>query len=467
MDQQLDILLAQARREKVIVVGPYRDDGISASRYAKGKTRAGWQQTVNAILAGEVDELWVWELSRASRDREATANLMQACVANNVVLNVGGKMHDPNDPDDGFMLDLLAALAVRESAATAKRIQRDVDARAAAGTPHGKVPFGFARQYHPVTRVLLAQVPDPDTAPILRELVRRVLAGEAMYAIAADLNARGVPSPETVRRIRVHGEDAVRSPWRGDEIRDQLLSPTAAGLRVHKGEILGPASWAPIISEIERARLLAVLRPPGRRQWFGPVRHMLTGIAACGVCTTPLRAVKNRNTPSYCCPGADKRGASCVCRAMRPLDAYVAGLAIRRLADPLFLEAISVREDGAQVRAGELRDELGVLRVRLARREAEAMDCDDDVVVASFGRVVAGLAGRIRGLERELAGLVSVPAAVIAAAGPDAAATWRNHADDVVWQRQMVRALLRVVVHPVGRRGVRGFDPSTVEVTPL
>jgi site-specific DNA recombinase len=40
-------------------------------------------------------------------------------------------------------MELGAALAVRESALTSKRIRRDVAARAAQGLPHGKIPYGY------------------------------------------------------------------------------------------------------------------------------------------------------------------------------------------------------------------------------------------------------------------------------------------------------------------------------------
>ena len=176
VDQQLAELTARARRERVQIIGPFRDDGFSASRYAGGKVRDGWQQVMEAIVTGQVGELWVWEVSRATRDRPVWATLINACMAQRVMINVNGRMHDPDDPDDGFMLDLGAALAVRESAMTSKRIRRDVAARARDGLPHGRIPYGYQREYDPKTRALIRQYPDPATSEIVRELARRVLA---------------------------------------------------------------------------------------------------------------------------------------------------------------------------------------------------------------------------------------------------------------------------------------------------
>ena len=86
---------------------------------------------MEVIPSGRVDEPRVWEVSRATRDRAVYAALIGACTVEDVKITVNGRVHDRNDPDDAFMLDLGAALAVKESALTSKRIRRDVAARAA------------------------------------------------------------------------------------------------------------------------------------------------------------------------------------------------------------------------------------------------------------------------------------------------------------------------------------------------
>ena len=103
-------------------------------------------------MSGEVDELWVWEVSRASRDRPVYAALIGACMAQDVKITVNGRVHDPNDPDDAFMLDLGAALAVKESALTSKRIRRDVAARAAAGPSPRAHPLRLPARVRPAHR---------------------------------------------------------------------------------------------------------------------------------------------------------------------------------------------------------------------------------------------------------------------------------------------------------------------------
>src|SRR5688500_7508333 len=163
---------------------------------------------------------------------------------------VNDKLHDPNDPDDGFMLDLTAALAVRESAVIRKRILRSVEDRAHEGRPHGKIPYAYQREYDPDSGKLLRQVPNPNTAPIVQEMARRVLAGESMYAVSRDLNRRGIPSPETVRQRRLRGESELLIPWHPGEVKDQLVSPANAGLRSHNGQVVATATWPGVISAV-------------------------------------------------------------------------------------------------------------------------------------------------------------------------------------------------------------------------
>lgn len=133
VDDQLSVLRKWARDTGRTVVAELRDDGVSASRFAgKRKKRPDWQQAMELIADDATDELAVWEISRSSRDRSVWAALIAACIDHDVDLAVDGKVHDPADPDDGFMLDLGAAMAVRESALTSKRTRRAVASRAQA-----------------------------------------------------------------------------------------------------------------------------------------------------------------------------------------------------------------------------------------------------------------------------------------------------------------------------------------------
>src|SRR3954469_6987933 len=99
------------------------------------------------------------------------------------------------ESDDRFSPGLDYLLAERESDETRKRVLRAVRANADKGRPHGKLLYGYRREYDPATREFIEQTPDPDTAPIVQEAARRVLNGETPYAVAQDFNRRGIKPP--------------------------------------------------------------------------------------------------------------------------------------------------------------------------------------------------------------------------------------------------------------------------------
>ena len=59
---------------------------------------------------------------------------------------------------------------------TSKRIRRAVRIRAAEGRPHGRIPYGYRREHDPATSKVLRQVPNAQTAPVVREIASRLLA---------------------------------------------------------------------------------------------------------------------------------------------------------------------------------------------------------------------------------------------------------------------------------------------------
>src|SRR5581483_158294 len=179
VDDQLSELRAWAQREGWPILAEHRDDGISASRFASGKQRDGWEKVLDVIATGQARALLIWELSRATRDKAVSAALEAACIMHGVKLGYHGRLHDPATADGGFQVGLDTLLAAREAAITSERTQRAVDARAARGGPHGALPYGYKRILSTETGATIGYEPHPDQAPIVVEIVRRILAGES------------------------------------------------------------------------------------------------------------------------------------------------------------------------------------------------------------------------------------------------------------------------------------------------
>lgn len=419
----------------------YCDNDRSASRYAR-KDRPDWQRLTEDLAHGRVDVLVAWEISRPTRDRVVWAALVEACLDRGVKLCIGGRLHDLADPDDAFTLDLASSLAVRESGVTRKRVLRAVRANAEKGTPHGRVLYGYRRQYHPTTREPIGQVPDETTAPVVREAASRVAAGETPYAVAQDFNRRGIPTPT--------GKPGAR--WDLTQIKRLCVNPGYAGLRVHQGKVVGEASWSPILEPATHHALVARLGDPKRRTVRdSAIRHLLSGVALCGVCGGRVRVQKNRGFQAYLCIDGFH-----VSRRQDLVDELVETVAVARLRQPDLLELMRAEEDDETVAAAlaEAREKRGRLT---GFYDAAAAG---DLTPAALGRIEARLLPEITAAEKR-AQRAALSPVVADVAGPDAADHWARLS--MPQKREVIDTLMTVTIMPMGR-GRRTFDPSSVAV---
>ena len=417
------------------VAGVYTDNDRSASRWSR-KDRPDWERLAQEL--DRYDVLVVWELSRATRDRVVWATLIETAIDLGTKLCVGGRLYDATEPEDAFVLDLGQSLSVRESAVTRKRVLRAMRASAGAGRPHGRVPYGYRRIYNEHTGALDRQVPDEATAPVVREAARRVAAGEALRSVCRDFEERGIPSP------------AGKPTWSNTTLRRMLLRPTYIGKRVYQGEIFGDGDWPALIDETTFWRLRSLLVDPARRVTRdASYKYLLSGVATCGVCDGPMRALVG-DTVRYGC--AEK---FCTKRRADWVDRIVEGVVVGLLSRPELTDELSRRDPDATAAAAEAAE----LRARLEGFYDEA--ADGKVTPAGLARIEARLVPKLEQLEAR-ARRQSAAGVLVGVAGPDAAARWAGL--PVGPRRAVVEALVTVRVLP-SRPGPR-FDPASVEVTP-
>jgi site-specific DNA recombinase len=430
-------------REGWDVTGVWTDNDRSASKYAR-KARPQWQALTDRLESGGgVDLLVVWEPSRATRDRRVWAALAATCEAAGVRIGCNGRVYDLEDPDDAFQLDLFFALAARESGATSKRVQRSVRANAESGRPHGRVLYGYERKYEPDPSGkprFVAQLPHPETAPIVGEMARRVLAGETTYAVAQDLNARGVPSPFYSAR-----------GWLPEQVKRLCVNPAYAGLRVHRGAVIGTAVWPGIISEADHLALVAKLNDPARRTVRDPsIKHLLSGIAMCGKegCSETVRVGNNRGNKSYHCRDFH------VARLEHLVDEVVEEVMVTRL-ERMDLAALLDTED-TEARAAA--DEAAELRDRLTGFYDQA--AAGELSPAALARIEPQMLEKIRMAERRVSKAMRSPL-LAGVVGPKARELWAELS--MPQRREIIRLLVDVRIIPAGR-GRRTFDPALVDV---
>lgn len=400
----------------------YVDNDRSASRHAR-KQRPDYQQLVTDVSAGKLDVLVAWEASRFTRDLIAYTKLRDLCAKHNILYAYSGRTYDLTRTDDRFATALDAILAEREADATRDRVLRAVRANAEKGQPHGKLLYGYRREHHPDTGRMIRQVPDETTAPIVREIARRAAAHESLKAIARDLNARGIPAPRG-------------GPWVDTQIRRVALNPGYAGYRVHRGQIIGPAAWPPLVDETTFRRCQAVLTEPGRStQREGAHRWLLSGLLRCGRCQgRRLYVLRNRGTwPHYTC-----RDCFRLSIAAHSADEYVTELVLARLARADEVWNTPTTDEATQAWA-----DVEALRARLAGFVDAA--AEGDITPAALGKIEAKLTERIVVAERRARAL-SAPSVLADVDPAHVRRQWQGW--DTAKRRRVISVLVDLEVRP-------------------
>jgi len=411
----------------------FSDPNRSASRHAK-TDRPQYQAMLAAIH--ECDVIVIWESSRGQRGLGEYVILRDLCAEHSVLFSYRGKTYDFERTDDRFSTAVDAAVDERYADETRDRILRATRSNAARGGPHGKLLFGYRRDYDPMTGALLRQVIDKAQAKVIREAARRFLAGETPNAIAVDFNRRGVAAPRGGK-------------WNLTQIRRLLTNPAVNGRRVFQGKVIGPAAWPEILDDSIFRQCTAKFANPSRRTSHdSAVKHLLTGIAKCGVCDAPVKYGKPRGKPSYVC-----RGEFCVARHMEQTEEIVTELILARLEMP-DAQLLFDRQD---VDTERIYEEIAEKRSRLDSFYDAA--AKGEITPRGLARIEAGLLPEIAELERK-AQRTDLPA-VVAQMANRPRKVWAKLS--ITQRRDVIRSLVEIRILPM-RQGARPVPPESIAV---
>ncbi|MGI8310655.1 recombinase family protein [Saccharopolyspora hattusasensis] len=437
VDAQIEECVEFCEDEGFEVVAVLPENQRSASRYAT-KDRPRFVEAMEMMRSGTVDVLVTWENSRAQRDLKMYVALRDICEEFDVLWAYGGEVYDMNDPADRKATAQDAVNSESESDNISIRVTRGVRKRASSGLWHGPLQYGYKREYDPDTGKVVGQVLDPETAPIVRELVERLLAGHSVTAIWKDLNARGIPCSRS-------GE------WCASKIRAVVLSPVIAGFRQYKGRLI-KAQWPEIVTEAERETLVALLTDPARRtnKDGTRVKHLLSGIALCGVCGSPVGRGRAATYPSYIC-----RANRCVVRNQARADEYVEEALLTALESPDAADIFRIEPGDEVARALEKAKELRA-RLKTFYRRAAMGEISD----GGIAEIEAQLLPEIEKAEKH-AKQASLPPVLAGVVGSNARAAWK--ALDIVQRRAVIRAVMQPRILRVGK-GARG--PGRIGIDP-
>jgi site-specific DNA recombinase len=430
---QLDDEAAHAARHGIKITATYSDNDISATY---GKHRPGYAAMMAAAARGEFDVILVFHTSRLWRNRKERAEGIEILKDAGVSVEaVKGPSLDMSTAYGRGMAGLLGEFDTMETEIKSERQQLAAQGRAKAGKP----PLGTRLTgYTAKGEVVEAE------AAVVRQIFARFYAGDSLRGVAAWLTETGV----STRRSK---------QWNPSSVRDILTNPRYCGRVYYNRHGRGtPGEWAPaafsaIVQEHVFDAVNARLADPRRRKQEGTDRkHLGAGLYYCP---------NGHHVRSYGTPGPRYRCApGCVTRSGVPIDNAVTALIQARLAQPDVAQLVTKPAGKeATAAAAELRKQRG----RLIQVEA---DYDADLIDGKRykekrEKIEAEIEAAQARLMRLTAG--SEVAGVVTARDPVAA----FNAAPLGVKQAVLRFFMEVTLLPAPR-GVKGFNPRTIRITP-
>ena len=240
------------------VVEIYEDNDVSA--YKKRGAGTAWGKMLQAIESNDFDVVVSVNLDRLLRGLSDLTTLIEKGAK---ILTVDGEI-DLTSAEGEFQATFLAALARFETKRKSERQLRANIAKASKGRP---VPtrrrFGYETD---------GCTPRSDEASIVVSLFEGFSEGKSIRSMAMELKDKNAT---------VGGGKS----WSPGRVRNILSNPFYAGRAVHLGAVSESTFVVPIVSRELFDTTNAILKDPSRRINKGnQIRHLLSGIAICGVC---------------------------------------------------------------------------------------------------------------------------------------------------------------------------------------
>lgn len=327
---------------------------------ASGAPREAYEQMLADIQSGEIQAVIAYDLDRLHRRPAELERFMDIADTHQTALATISGDVDLSTPQGRLVARMKGAVARHEVDQMKMRQARAMKQVAESGRAWGAPCFGYGSDNRNPCII-------PEEAVAIRQAYKDLLAGSTLYSIATRLNGQGF-------RTRPRSDRPEGNPWQGTTIRRLLANPRMAGLRAHKGEIVGKGDWPAIVDEATWEAACHILNDPARRKNAATVRkYLLGGILRCGTCDQGLRsAVGKKGVKIYRC-----KNQACVQGVIRNqdrLDDWVRDLVIKKMAKRGWMPPGATLSMEA---ARELAEESGKIRAKI---DSLTEDYSDDTL---------------------------------------------------------------------------------------
>ncbi|WP_269429719.1 recombinase family protein [Microbacterium sp. ZOR0019] len=467
IERQRNDLTAEAERRGLRVSAVLIDDGVSGR---KSRTRAF--EALAMVREGKADALLVWKFDRWSRQGlSAVSALIEALDARPDALFIA--LQDGLNSDQPawrIIASVLAEVARMEAENTSARVSSFVRHAKEVGRWHGgRAPVGYRSVPHP-SGTGRALEPDPLAVELFTDAAKRIVAGEALYAVTQRLNSTELKPPsaaawsiQTVRRAlmgqSIVGRVSARVPGSAREERAfDVLRDDEGNPRQIWEPVLPLDLWRACRSTLE-ARNAASPLASRQRATFKRAR-LLSGLLVCAYCGGPMYAgITGEGVPRYSCAKRSKaqrcrpEGGGAPSVTAHKLEEYVESLYLKSFGSKPVVSPV-MREVPA-IALAEAREALATVSARLGNP-----DIDEDTAQ----RMIAQIPG-LRHRVQELSAAGPPPAEVeLVETGETIAELWSRA--DIEERRAFLSAAFVYITVANGKRGGKKFDPERFEIVP-
>lgn len=308
-ERQLEKCRELCKQRDYEVMGVAQDLDVSAGKTSPFDRPQLGDWLTNRL--GQFDVLVFYRMDRIVRRLLDLADLIRWCKEHSVaVVSATEQFLDLTAPFGDIIALLVAKVAEMELSAISERNASAAQHNIKAGKYRGGVPpWGYLPSDESGT---WRYVPDAEQVWVIRDVVRRVLDGEPLRAVAHDLTARKVPTPRD-RFAQHRGREVRGYEWHSAGLKRSLTSPTLLGHAVSGEKSVRNDDGSPVVrsepilTHEEFDRLAVELADRENRK--EPTKRstgLLLQIVYCGVCGKPAYRLKGGEgrKPRYRCASA-------------------------------------------------------------------------------------------------------------------------------------------------------------------
>ena len=203
IETQIELVSSYASQRLYLkIADTYVDNGASGKDF----DRPAWTRLMDDVRAGRIDCICVKDLSRFSRNYIETCEFLEKIFpfmgVRFVSVNDGYDSGTPTGKNEGLIVALKSLVHDQYLKDISRKVASSCKARRERGQYSGREPFGYLK-----SKTVKGKLePDPDTAPIVRDIFRWRAEGMSQGAICKKLEANGIPCPSV--RLKTMGKGA-------------------------------------------------------------------------------------------------------------------------------------------------------------------------------------------------------------------------------------------------------------------